>query len=119
MKTILLAVMLAQAAQAPHSIPVKSGTIISEETDQATDVLGGLYLNEAAVVNVTTTLVQMQGQNVLLVNDLNKVETMLAKERQENNTSKFIVAVTVVAAVIASGVIAGAVGYGVGQAKGH
>lgn len=117
MKSLILAVLLAQSAQQPVHIPVKSGTVINQETDQAQDVLGGIYLNDAAVMVVTGTIEELANQNAVLVQDLNQVSTQLSAERA--SPSKWVVAITVVAAVVASGLIAGAVGYGVGQAKGH
>lgn len=118
MKALLLAALLAQAAQVPASIPVKSGTVISEETDQSVDVLGGLYLNDAAVMNVTAAINSLQGQSAILLEDLNKTTELLAKERADASPT-FVKVLIVVGAVLVSGLVAGAVGYGVGQARGH
>lgn len=112
MHALILAVLLAQSAQQPVHVPVKSGTIISMETDQEQTVLGGIYLNDAAVLVVTNTIEELAGQNAVLVDDLNKVSTQLSAERSAPHWG---VAVAVVVAVVVSGAIAGTVGYAVGH----
>jgi len=105
---------LAQQAddQSVH-INVKTGSLIDEH-DAVRLVEGGIYLNPAAVESITNVIEELSDQNTLLLTRLNETATQLAQERTSPN--RWIVAVTVIAAVVASGAIALAVGYGIGKA---
>lgn len=100
----------------PLSIGVVSGRLLDSD-GREWQVDGGLYLNEPAVQTVVGTMTELMTQNEALVASLNDVQAQWASAHSDYERSRVLVIVGAVAAVLVSGAIGAAVGYGVSNAR--